>query len=103
MRVYDIEWDVDLDEIASMFIYEFLPTECADLLNISERQWDKMYILEKRMFVRQYYAKHPDQLYELLCLPDEDNIPKMDVDEAEDFLNSEYGYNVKTFSIGYDN
>ena len=102
MRVYDIEWDIDIKEIESMFIYEFLPTECADLLNISESQWERMYLLEKGMFVRQYYAKHPDQLYELLFLPDEDEIPKMDVDEVAQFLCDEYGYYVKSFSIGYD-
>ena len=104
MKAYNIEWDIDMDEVYELFD-EMEDEPAAKALNVSLKEY-KAYAEEDRNDRIEDYFRHcPAALDELLGLPDEVEIPKELVDDGDiaDWLSDTYGYCLEGFALDTDN
>lgn len=97
MKVFNIQWDVDDDDI-----YDVIDKMCchkaAAIFELSEDTYSRMSVSERHNYVHNYIQKNSSVISSIMELPDEAEIPD-DIDEPADFLSDEYGFCINGFSI----
>lgn len=75
MKIKNIEWNVNLRELAARFVDE---NADASIINMELRQYQKMTDQEKKDSVFDYFRRRPAEAEKYLGLPDEIDLPDPD-------------------------
>jgi len=99
---YDIEWDVDYDEVYEMLdnmTYE----EAAESLEMPKERYANMSTDERHDYAYDYFRHRPGAIDDFIGLPQKVRIPSNVFDDnAADWLSDEYGYCLYGFRLSTD-
>lgn len=98
MKVYNIQWDIDIDEALER-LSEITPQDGAKLLQVSEETYAAMTTEERNDYAESLFRHNPALLEECMGLPDEIVLPETLTEDEDiaDWLSDTYGFCHKGF------
>ena len=105
MKVTNIKWDIDMDQIYDKL--DNMTTEnAAKALSLPKNAYANMTTSERHDYAYEVFHGHDDMTAEFMGLPTETDIPDdigNDEDVISDYLSDEYEFCHKGFSLETDN
>lgn len=99
MRVYNIEWDVDAEDICEYF-GECSSEKAAELLGITAEAYDAMADDETTKIIMAFARANPKKIWELFNLPEEIEVcGDMTEDEVSDYITDTFNFCHAGFSL----
>ena len=98
MKIRNIKWDIDIDDVLET-IDEMTVEEAAEVLGFPKDTYANINTLERDVY--DTFEHNPEAKANLLGLPSEANIPD-DTKEIADYLSDEYEFCVISFEIEPD-
>ncbi len=103
---YDIEWNVEIDEVYEIFS-KMTAHNAAELLNISEKEYSAMGINEKHELIRDRIHHNRISASDIADLPEMVEIPaefgivseKDNMEDVTDWLSDKYGYCINGYKV----
>lgn len=103
MKVYDIQWDIDIEEALEVLDQKTCVT-ASKILEISEERYSNMTTSERHDYAYSYFHHCPGAMEDFIGLPNSVEIPIniTDEDDISDWLSDEYGFCHNGFKLEAD-
>ena len=105
MKVTNIKWDIDMDQIYNK-LDNMTAENAAEALSLPKDAYTNMTTSERHDYAYEVFHGHDDMTAEFMGLPTETDIPDDigdDEDAISDYLSDEYEFCHKGFSLETDN
>ena len=101
MRISNIIWDVDMDDVYEN-LDEMTAEKAAEALGISQKRYANMSTAERHDYAYEVFHGHDAAIGEFMGLPTEMDVPDdigIDEDSVGDYLSDKYGYCHRGFVV----
>ena len=101
MRISNIIWDVDMDDVYEN-LDEMTAEKAAEALGISQKRYANMRTDERHDYAYEVFHGHDAAIGEFMGLPTETDVPDdidTDEDSVGDYLSDKYGYCHRGFVV----
>jgi len=105
MRISNIIWDVDMDDVYEN-LDEMTAEKAAEALGISQKRYANMRTDERHDYAYEVFHGHDAAIGEFMGLPTETDVPDdidTDEDSLGDYLSDKYGYCHRGFVVDSNN